>query len=82
MVLSSGDQRMIVLGDVLHCPAQLTHSEWEFFWDVDKDLAVRTREAMLREAEAPGTALLPAHFPGMQAGRLVAAAGTRRWVLG
>jgi glyoxylase-like metal-dependent hydrolase (beta-lactamase superfamily II) len=82
VVLSSGDQRMIVLGDVLHCPAQLTHSEWEFFWDVDKELAVRTREAMLREADDPGTALLPAHFPGMQAGRLVAAEGTRRWVLG
>jgi glyoxylase-like metal-dependent hydrolase (beta-lactamase superfamily II) len=82
VVVSSGRERMIVLGDVLHCPAQLTHSEWEFFWDVDKALAVRTREAMLREAEDPHTALLPAHFPGLQAGRLVAGQGPASWVLG
>lgn len=82
VVLSSGEDRMIVLGDVLHCPAQLTNSEWEFFWDVDKALARRTREAMLREADDPRTVLLPAHFPGMQAGRLVAGEGAKRWVLG
>jgi glyoxylase-like metal-dependent hydrolase (beta-lactamase superfamily II) len=82
VVLSSGTERMIVLGDVLHCPAQLTNSEWEFFWDVDKELAVRTREAMLREADDPHTVLLPAHFPGMLASRLVAGEGTKHWVLG
>ena len=82
MVLSDGDERLIVLGDALHCPAQLTETEWEFVYDVDKALARQTREALLRAAEAPGTALLPCHFPGMQAARLVPARGVRRWVLG
>ena len=38
-VISSGTERMIVLGDSLHCPAQLTNTEWEFVFDVDPALA-------------------------------------------
>jgi glyoxylase-like metal-dependent hydrolase (beta-lactamase superfamily II) len=82
LVISSGTERLLVLGDALHCPAQLTESEWQFFFDVDRDLASRTREALLREADEPGTSLLPMHFPGMQAARLVAGQGARRWILG
>ena len=81
-VISSGQERMIVLGDALHCPAQLTNAEWQFFYDVDRELAVRTRRQLLRDAEEPGTSVLPCHFPGMQAARLVPATGERRWVLG
>ena len=80
-VISSGDQRLIVLGDALHCPAQLTESEWQFLYDVDVDLAVQSRQALLREAEVSGTTLLPCHFPGMQAARLLPAHGQRHWVL-
>jgi len=81
-VISSGDERMIVLGDSLHCPAQLTEIEWEFVFDVDPALARATRAALVREAEQPGTTLLPCHFPGMQSARLVpATAGDRTWVL-
>jgi len=81
-VISSGAQRLIVLGDALHCPAQLTETEWQFLYDIDRDLASRTRDELLREAEVPGTAVLPAHFPGMVAARLLPATGTRHWVLG
>ena len=81
-VISSGDERMIVLGDSLHCPAQLTNTEWEFVFDVDPALARTTRAALVREAEQPGTSLLPCHFPGMQSARLVpASAGAPTWVL-
>ncbi|MDO8364332.1 MAG: MBL fold metallo-hydrolase [Actinomycetota bacterium] len=80
-VISSGDERLIVLGDAIHCPAQLTEVDWEFIYDVDPTLARRTRAALLQEAEMPGTALLPCHFPGLQAARLLPGAGTRRWVL-
>lgn len=81
-VISSGNERMIVLGDSLHCPAQLTETEWEFVYDVDPALARTTRAALVREAEQPGTSLLPCHFPGMQSARLVpASAGAPTWVL-
>ncbi len=81
-VIATGTERLIVLGDALHCPAQLTESEWQFVFDVDAELAVRTRQALLRDAELPGTVVLPCHFPGMQAARLLAANGSRRWVVG
>ncbi len=81
-VISSGTERIIVLGDALHCPAQLTETEWQFVFDVDAELAVRTRQALLREAEEPGTVVLPCHFPDMQSARLMAAHGQRRWVVG
>lgn len=82
-VISSGDERMIVLGDSLHCPAQLTNTEWEFVYDVDPALARATRAALVQEADEPGTSLLPCHFPGMQSARLVpASAGAPTWVLG
>jgi glyoxylase-like metal-dependent hydrolase (beta-lactamase superfamily II) len=81
-VIASGTERLLVLGDALHCPAQLTETEWQFVFDIDAELAVRTRQALLRDAEEPGTVVLPCHFPGMQAARLVAANGKRRWVVG
>lgn len=81
-LVASGTERLIVLGDALHCPAQLTETEWQFVFDVDAELAVRTRQALLRDAEEPGTVLLPCHFPGMQAARLMTANGLRRWVVG
>jgi glyoxylase-like metal-dependent hydrolase (beta-lactamase superfamily II) len=81
-VLSHGTERLIILGDALHCPAQLTEIEWEFVADVDKPLARQTRAALIREAEQPGTTLLPCHFPGIQAARLIpASAGNRSWQL-
>ncbi len=82
VVVSSGTDRLIVLGDALHCPAQLEESEWQFLYDVDGDLAARTRAAVLREAEVPNTTLLPCHFPGMVGARLIQGTGKRRWVLG
>jgi glyoxylase-like metal-dependent hydrolase (beta-lactamase superfamily II) len=81
-VVASGAEHDESLGDAVHCPAQLTETEWQFVFDVDAELAVRTRQALLRDAEQPGTVLLPCHFPGMQAARLVAANGSRRWVMG
>lgn len=81
-VISSGTERLIVLGDALHCPAQLTETEWEFLYDTDRALAKRTREALVREAEEPGTALLPMHFPGMTSARLLPSQGKRQWLVG
>ncbi len=81
VILSSGHERMIVLGDALHCAAQLTEVEWEFVFDADPALARRTRAALVAEADDPNTSLLPCHFPGMVAARLLPANGQRQWVL-
>ena len=82
IVISSGTERALLLGDVVHCPVELLDDEWAGMGDVDPALARRTRVALARELEGSDVPVAAAHFPGMQFGRLIAAAGTRRWVLG
>lgn len=80
MVLSSGDQRALLLGDVVHCPVELLEDEWAGLGDVDPALARRTRVALARELEGTDVPVAAAHFPGMAFGRLLAAQGQRSWV--
>ena len=81
VVISSGTERAILLGDVVHCPVELIDDEWAGMGDVDPALAQRTRIALARELEGTDTPVAAAHFPGMQFGRLVRGQGQRRWVL-
>jgi glyoxylase-like metal-dependent hydrolase (beta-lactamase superfamily II) len=80
VVISSGAERALLLGDVVHCPAGLLDDEWAGIGDVDPVLAKRTRNALARELEGQDVPVAAAHFQGMQFGRLLAADGTRRWV--
>ena len=80
VVLSSGTERAMLLGDVVHCPVELLEEEWEFIADVDKELARRTRAALAREIEGSGIPAAASHFPDMRFGRLLPAGGRRSWV--
>ena len=81
VVLSSGTQRALLLGDVAHCPAQLVENEWAALFDVDPAMALQTRTALARELEGGDALAAGTHFPGMRFGRLMAAEGKRRWVV-
>lgn len=81
VVVSSGTARAMLLGDVVHCPVQLVDDEWASLFDVDPELARRTRTALAREIEASAVPVAAAHFPGLRFGRLVRAEGTRRWLV-
>ena len=80
VVLSSGTERAMLLGDVVHCPAQLIETEWDGLMDVDPALAKRTREALARELEGSDVPVAAAHFPDLRFGRLLPAEGRRRFV--
>jgi glyoxylase-like metal-dependent hydrolase (beta-lactamase superfamily II) len=80
LVVSSGDDRALLLGDVVHCPVELLDDEWAGMGDVDPELAIRTRVALAKELEGTDTPVAAAHFPGLQFGRLLGGQGTRRWV--
>jgi glyoxylase-like metal-dependent hydrolase (beta-lactamase superfamily II) len=82
VVISSGTERALLLGDVVHCPVELLDDEWAGMGDVDPALAQQTRVALARELEGSQVPAAAAHFPGMQFGRLLAAEGSRRWVFG
>ena len=81
IVVSSGAERALLLGDVVHCPVELLDDEWAGIGDVDPDLARRTRVALARELEQRDVPVAAAHFPGMRFGRLLSAGGRRRWVV-
>jgi glyoxylase-like metal-dependent hydrolase (beta-lactamase superfamily II) len=81
VVVSSGADRALLLGDVVHCPVELLDDEWAGLGDVDPDLARRTRIALARELEGTDTPVAAAHFPGLQFGRVLAAQGKRSWVV-
>jgi glyoxylase-like metal-dependent hydrolase (beta-lactamase superfamily II) len=80
VVVSSGTDRALLLGDVVHCPVELLDDEWAGLGDVDPDLARRTRIALARELEGTDTPVAAAHFPGLQFGRLLAGQGQRNFV--
>ena len=82
VIVSSGTDRAMLIGDIAHCPAELTENDWEAVFDVDRDLARRTREALAAELEGSTTLVGAAHFPGLQFGRLLTGEGQRSWVLG
>jgi glyoxylase-like metal-dependent hydrolase (beta-lactamase superfamily II) len=79
IVVSSGSERVMLLGDIVHCPVELTDPEWATFVDVDKELALRTREWISRELEETGTLTAPGHLPGLAFGRVIRGEGRRRW---
>ena len=39
----------MLLGDVVHCPAELLSDDWEMIGDADRKLAQRSREILARE---------------------------------
>ena len=79
VVVSSGDQRAIILGDIMHCPAQLTEPDWSVLFDVDAALARRTREQLLGELEGDDIPVGCGHFPEAAFGRVVRGEGKRYW---
>jgi glyoxylase-like metal-dependent hydrolase (beta-lactamase superfamily II) len=81
MVISSGTQRALLIGDVAHCPLELSEEEWSGLGDVDVELARRTRNALARELEGTDIPVAAAHFPGMQFGRIIPGEGKRQWVV-
>lgn len=79
VVISSGGQRALLLGDAIGCPAQVTESEWSGMSDIDPQLARRSQEALLREVEGTADIVAAAHFPGLTFGRVLRGEGRRYW---
>jgi len=82
IVVADGDERALLLGDVVHCPVELMEDDWEALMDVDPALARRTREAVAKELEGSDVPVAAAHFPGLRFGRLLSGTGRRHWTFG
>lgn len=80
-VVSSGSQRVLLLGDVAHTAVELTEPGWEFVFDVDRSAARAVREQIATELLDSQDLATAAHFPAPQFGRLVSAEHKgRQWI--
>jgi glyoxylase-like metal-dependent hydrolase (beta-lactamase superfamily II) len=80
LTISSGSERALLLGDVVHCPVELLENDWDAIGDVDPKLAARTREALAREIEGTDIPVAATHFQDLRFGRLLAGTGRRQWL--
>ncbi|MBF6510961.1 MBL fold metallo-hydrolase [Nocardia farcinica] len=78
-VITSGDQRLIVIGDALHSAVQIADPTWPVWADVDRAEAIRTRQDLVRELQEPSTIGFAVHFADVQFGRAITDSGTPRW---
>jgi glyoxylase-like metal-dependent hydrolase (beta-lactamase superfamily II) len=81
IIISSGAERAVLLGDVAHCPVELLDDEWGGLGDVDPEMAKRTRVALMRELEGQDVPITASHFPGLRFGRVLSAQGKRSWTV-
>jgi glyoxylase-like metal-dependent hydrolase (beta-lactamase superfamily II) len=77
MHISSDGHRGILFGDALTHPAQLAEPNWGFLWDMDPELARRSRHEVVDKLDTDGMAIGAGHF-GL--GRLVRKANRRIWI--
>lgn len=78
-VISSGDERAVVLGDAVHCPIEIQQPELTFVTDVDPALAQRTRAHIEAELLKEGTVAAAPHFADLVFGRLMPGQGRASW---
>ncbi|HTO60395.1 MAG TPA: MBL fold metallo-hydrolase [Bradyrhizobium sp.] len=60
----------VFVGDAMHSPLQTRHPELSMKFDVDAELAARTRRSLLERLCDSGTLCCTAHFPSPSAGRI------------
>ncbi len=76
--VNSGGRKGILTGDVLHSPLGIAHPEWTTTFCDDKAKANATRAALVDSLTDQDVTLLPAHFAGPTAGRIISQKGSDR----
>jgi glyoxylase-like metal-dependent hydrolase (beta-lactamase superfamily II) len=79
VLIASGGERAIIVGDAIAHPAQVEHPDWGIAFDFEDETAVRTRGQLLDRIEAEGLTLSAPHFPEPGFGRVVRLEGRRFW---
>ena len=77
--VTSGDERMVITGDLLHHPVQMANPKWAETADYDVALAVETRARLPRRALPARTRVAGTHFPTAPVGRIEAHAACWRF---
>ena len=78
-LLSLGNERALIWGDVAIHPAQLTEPELNAMFDTDGAVARATRDAVLDRVEAEGMTVAARHFPEPGFGQIIRLEDRRYW---
>ena len=62
VLVQSGSESALLLGDAAHHPLQLTQTDWSALIDVDASLSARSREALVAEAMRLDAYVAGGHF--------------------
>ena len=63
VLISAGEERALLGGDIANHPVQIEHPEWHSGGDLDPALATTTRREWFDRVSREGTVLATAHFP-------------------
>lgn len=77
LLVSSGGERALIMGDLAHHPAQIDRPEWMCGFDSDGRLGVETRRRMLDRAEREDSPVAFCHFPHPGFGKIARLQGRR-----
>ena len=79
LLISSGRERALLIGDVLGSPMHATDTELTYWPDTDKEEGIRTRHRLLDMAEEDGMIVLGSHLSPPGWGTMVQWQGRRYW---
>lgn len=80
VLLSSGGDRALLLGDVVHTPVELVEPAWQMIGDDDPAQSRRTRDSLVSEFAGTDTRIAAGHFPDLRFGRLVTDGENINWL--
>jgi len=81
VLVQSGGEAAILLGDVAHHAIELTETEWSPLYDIDRSLSARSRKAVVEQAARMNAYVAGAHFAESDPafGRMVPIEGRMVW---
>ncbi|KDN21567.1 MBL fold metallo-hydrolase [Amycolatopsis rifamycinica] len=75
------DERVLILGDVMHTQAQVGETDWNFLLDVDAERGTQARLTLLEQYHDDRTVVAGGHFAGTVFGRFLPSRQQHRWAI-
>jgi glyoxylase-like metal-dependent hydrolase (beta-lactamase superfamily II) len=75
----SGGGHGVFVGDLMHHPLQVPHPDWSTCWCWDLEMSAQSRTRFVEQHTDAGTLILPVHFAGPTAGRIVSDGASQRF---
>lgn len=79
LIVSSSQERAIIMGDAFHSAIQFEHPEWTNTFDSDAELAKVTRQCLIEELAKPATYAVGTHFADTVFGSLTSQQSQLLW---